>query len=88
MRLSGRTSRDCRLAAGKVGFRICPQDPADLALYAKLYQRPWSQEDACFGNRGNHFGSYQTEFIRAFILPILRGGEPSFPPAVLLEPQR
>lgn len=85
MRMLGRTSRDCRTAAGKVAFRICVQEPEDWSLYAKLYQRGWSPDDAAFGNRGNHFGSYQPDFIRAYILPILLGGEPSFPPAVYLQ---
>jgi hypothetical protein len=85
MRLLGRTSRDCARAGGKVGFRVCVQDPEDMALYTKLYQRAWTRDDVVFGNRGNHYGNYQPDFIRYVILPTLRGGEPGVPPAVYVD---
>jgi pimeloyl-ACP methyl ester carboxylesterase len=84
MRLLGRTTRECSDAGGRIGFRVCKQFPEDLALYAKLYQRGWTRDDIVFGNKGNHYGNYQPDFIRTQILPVMRGAEPSFPPAVYL----
>jgi pimeloyl-ACP methyl ester carboxylesterase len=85
LRLQGIFDRECAVAGGRVGFRVCVECPEDLALYAKLYQRPWTPCDRMYGNTGNHYGNYQPDFIRTQILPVLLGGEPGFPPAVCAE---
>jgi pimeloyl-ACP methyl ester carboxylesterase len=56
-------------AAGRVGFD--PPATADACLAARLRQYPWSAEVAATGNRGEHSGSLQPTYLRAFVLPLL-----------------
>jgi pimeloyl-ACP methyl ester carboxylesterase len=58
-------------AAGRVGFQVHNECPGDDVLYAKLRQHPWDRSLAWTGNRGGHYGSYQPEFLQAFVLPLL-----------------
>jgi pimeloyl-ACP methyl ester carboxylesterase len=58
-------------AAGRTAFQPQIQSPADAALYAKLRQHPWDPCLAWTGNHGGHYGDYQPEFLRAFVLPLL-----------------
>lgn len=69
-------------AAGLVGFRPVGSAPEDLALYSKLRQYPWHQGLSFTGNCGGHYGSYQPDFLRNFVLPLLQPN----PPATLVPP--
>jgi hypothetical protein len=52
------------------------QCPADAALYAKLRQHPWRHSVEWTGNHGGHYGGYQPEFLRCFVLPLLTPPQP------------
>src|SRR5262249_51249392 len=82
MRLLGSMSKDCIQASGKVGFRVYIENAEDPALYAKLYQRGWTPSDIVFGNRGNHYGNYQPDFLRAVMIPVMLGAEPAIPSTI------
>lgn len=69
-------------AAGLVGFRPVGNAPEDLALYSKLRQYPWHPGLSFTGNCGGHYGSYQPDFLRNFVLPLLQAN----PPATLAPP--
>lgn len=56
--------------AGRCGF-IQHLDPDEPDLAAKLIQHPWHPSDGNLGNSGGHFGSYQPDFLRARVLPLL-----------------
>ena len=58
-------------AAGRVGFRPRAECPDDLALFARLRQHPWHPCVAWTGNRGGHYGSYEQEFLKAYVVPLL-----------------
>jgi hypothetical protein len=58
-------------AAGKIGFQPILGEPGDEALYAKLREYPWEPSLTWTGHTGGHFGSYQPNFLRAFVLPLL-----------------
>lgn len=59
-------------AAGRVGFRLPPATcPEDTVLYARLRQHPWEASVAWTGNDGGHFGSHNTAFLRAYVVPLL-----------------
>jgi pimeloyl-ACP methyl ester carboxylesterase len=58
-------------AAGRVGFCVPGDCPADAALYANLRQHPWDPGQAWTGNRGGHYGGYQPVFLRTAVLPLL-----------------
>jgi hypothetical protein len=57
--------------AGRFGFRPIVETPEDAACYARLRQHPWQPEWEWTGNSGGHYGCYQPEFLRFFILPLL-----------------
>jgi pimeloyl-ACP methyl ester carboxylesterase len=59
-------------AAGLVGFRPPPLSPEELPLLNRLHQHPWEPSMIMNGNRGGHYGSYEPEFLRAYIIPLLR----------------
>lgn len=59
-------------AAGRVGFRCYGDTPEDATLYARLHQHAWHPCIEWTGNHGGHYGAYQREHLRAFILPLLR----------------
>lgn len=64
-------------AAGRTGFQPQIQNPEDAILYAKLRQHPWNPCLAWTGNSGGHYGGYQPEFLRAYVLPLLDESGPS-----------
>jgi hypothetical protein len=70
--LMGTTDRCWSKAAGKNGFQPIIAGPEDEALYAKLRQYPWNPSLMWTGHKGGHYGSYQPEFLRVFVLPLLR----------------
>jgi pimeloyl-ACP methyl ester carboxylesterase len=57
--------------AGRFGFQPVVQSPEDAACYSRLRQHPWEPEWEWAGNSGGHYGCYQPEFLRQFILPLL-----------------
>jgi pimeloyl-ACP methyl ester carboxylesterase len=61
-------------AAGRVGFQVAANSPADAILYSRLRQHPWHPSVAWTGNRGGHYGGYQVDFLRAYVLPLLKPG--------------
>ncbi len=67
----GTSDRACRTAAGRHGFTPVVSSPADAALYAGLRQHPWDAAAARVGHDGGHFGSTQSGFLRAYVLPLL-----------------
>jgi len=60
-------------AAGRVGFEAPAIAGEDGALYAKLRQYPWNPNQAWSGNFGGHYGAYQQNYLKAFVLPLLHG---------------
>lgn len=70
----GTTDRQFCHAAGRVGFRI-PADAtaADVEAYERLREIPWSRELRRYGHHGGHTGWAGVPFLRAHLLPILRG---------------
>jgi pimeloyl-ACP methyl ester carboxylesterase len=71
MRMFGTTEEGCRIAAGRVGFASVLEDAGDVALYSRLRQHPWDPSVTWTGNDGGHFGGFQPEFLRAYVLPLL-----------------
>jgi pimeloyl-ACP methyl ester carboxylesterase len=67
----GTADRRWTSASGRYGFQV-PPEGADASLYSKLYQRSWQPGDMQLGNLGGHYGSYQPEFLRAYIVPLLQ----------------
>jgi hypothetical protein len=77
--LAGTTDRYWSVGAGKVGFRPIINSPEDAALYARLRQYPWDCSLSWTGHHGGHYGSYQPEFMRVFVVPLLLGTSPREP---------
>jgi pimeloyl-ACP methyl ester carboxylesterase len=71
MRIVGTADRACRVAAGQYGFTPVGTCPEDAALYGRLRQHPWDVVVAWTGHDGGHYGSNQTGFLRAYVLPLL-----------------
>ncbi len=71
MWLVGTADRSCRTAAGQHGFRPVVEHPGDPALYARLRQHPWHAAVQWTGHDGGHYGSNQSAFLRAYVLPLL-----------------
>jgi pimeloyl-ACP methyl ester carboxylesterase len=71
MRLVGTAEGGCRTAAGQCGFTPVLACPADVTLYGKLRQHPWDPVVAWSGHDGGHYGSNQSTFLRAYVLPLL-----------------
>jgi pimeloyl-ACP methyl ester carboxylesterase len=80
--LAGTVDQEGAVAGGLVGFR--PHDGSDdaaIALYRdKLVQHMWWPGDAILGNPGDHLGTTNPLFIRAHLVPIIRGPDAK-PPA-------
>jgi pimeloyl-ACP methyl ester carboxylesterase len=74
MRIFGTTERDCRVAAGRVGFKAIVCSPTDAVLYDRLRQHPWDRSVAWTGHHGGHHGNLEPRFLRAYVLPLLGGG--------------
>jgi len=85
MRLMKGMSRECSVAAGRVGYRMIADTDEDIALYSKLHQRAWTPDDRATGNLGGHYGNYQPDFLRQEVMPLLRGAEPTGPAAIEFE---
>jgi pimeloyl-ACP methyl ester carboxylesterase len=73
MRIVGTADRRCRTAAGQYGFTPVIDAPGDAALYQRLRQHPWDPMVAWSGHEGGHYGSNQTGYLRAYVLPLLAG---------------
>jgi pimeloyl-ACP methyl ester carboxylesterase len=69
--LAGTADRHWTTAAGRRGFPLWACCGEDAALFLKLRQYPWNPSLSCVGHRGGHYGSYQPDFLRAFVLPLL-----------------
>jgi hypothetical protein len=70
-RLVGCADRRYCGASGRCGFSLLVETPADEHLLERLHQHPWQPEDRLLGNNGGHYGAYQTEYLRARVLPAL-----------------
>lgn len=79
-RFLGTTDRNLRPAAGRVGFQINANCPADAQLYSKLRQHPWHACVAWSGNPGGHYGAYQPGFLRAYVFPLIFNPDSGTPP--------
>jgi pimeloyl-ACP methyl ester carboxylesterase len=60
-------------ASGRCGFSLRVESPEDAQLLERLHQHPWQPEDRQLGNNGGHYGAYQTEYLKARVLPVLLG---------------
>jgi hypothetical protein len=60
-------------ASGRYGFSLRVESPEDANLLERLHQHPWQSEDRQLGNCGGHYGAYQTEYLKARVLPVLLG---------------
>jgi pimeloyl-ACP methyl ester carboxylesterase len=60
-------------AAGRIGFETPATTGEDGVLYAKLRQYPWNPNQAWSGNLGGHYGAYQQNYLRAYVLPLFHG---------------
>jgi hypothetical protein len=63
-------------AAGRVGFDTSRNSPSDPLLLARLRQHPWDRSANWTGNVGNHSGTLQPGFLKAYVLPLLTEPEP------------
>jgi pimeloyl-ACP methyl ester carboxylesterase len=71
MSVVGTSDRGCRVAAGQYGFTHVITDEADAALYTRLHQHAWDPAVLWSGNNGGHYGSIRTDFLRAYVLPLV-----------------
>jgi pimeloyl-ACP methyl ester carboxylesterase len=69
----GSSDRGCRTAAGQYGFKPVVESVGDGELYAKLRQHPWEPGVQWTGNDGGHYGYNRTDFLGAYVLPLLAG---------------
>jgi hypothetical protein len=75
----GTTDRAFSSSAGRLGFRRpAGLSSADTAAYDRLREVRWSPELRAFGHSGGHTGWAKPTFLRAHLLPLLRG-EPLLP---------
>jgi pimeloyl-ACP methyl ester carboxylesterase len=72
MLIVGTADGASRTAAGRCGFTPIITSPADAALYTKLRQHPWDETVEWTGHSGGHYGSNNAEFLRAYVLPLLK----------------
>lgn len=70
VRIVGTAEGGCRTAAGRVGFSPVIHSHTDALLYTRLRQHPWDPVVRWSGNSGGHTGNYETEFLRAYVLPL------------------
>ncbi|HEY7327317.1 MAG TPA: alpha/beta hydrolase [Gemmataceae bacterium] len=70
--IAGTADRRLAAASGRVGFTPILCCPGDEQLYTKLRVHPWDPSVEWTGNRGNHYGTLEPDFMRAYILPLLR----------------
>jgi pimeloyl-ACP methyl ester carboxylesterase len=69
--LLGTSDRHWDTSSGRQGFQV-PTEGEDFQLFTKLYQRGWQPGDVQLGNLGGHYGTYQPEFLRTHIVPLLQ----------------
>lgn len=55
--------------AGRYGFTL-HSDPADEPLGSKLRQHRWEPDHRTHGHDGQHYGCYQPDHLRRFVLPL------------------
>lgn len=70
--LVGTSDRQWGPAAGRVGFEPPCGCPGDEALLRRLRQHPWDWCVVWAGNWGGHYGAYRPQYMRAYVLPLLR----------------
>jgi len=58
-------------AAGRVGFQPPALCPNEIALAGRLRQHPWEPGLGWSGNEGEHAGSLQPAYLKAYVLPLL-----------------
>jgi pimeloyl-ACP methyl ester carboxylesterase len=58
-------------AAGRNGFTPLITGDQDALLYEKLRQHCWNRSVEWTGNHGGHYGAYQQNYLKAYILPLL-----------------
>ena len=57
--------------AGQIGFEPIIESEADAQLYEKLRLIPWDPAFESAGNGGGHYGGYQPEFLKDYVLPLM-----------------
>jgi hypothetical protein len=62
--------------AGRKGFRPTLDTAADAELYNRLRQYNWDPSWSWTGHSGGHYGNNRTEFLRAYVVPLLLGAPP------------
>jgi pimeloyl-ACP methyl ester carboxylesterase len=67
----GTADRRWSAASGRVGFCPILTCPGDEMLYSKLRVHPWDCSVTWTGNLGNHYGTLQQGYMRAYVLPLL-----------------
>jgi hypothetical protein len=60
-------------AAGRMGFSVPDHFGEGAQVYGKLRQYPWNPNQAWSGNFGGHYGTYQQNYLRAYVLPLFHG---------------
>ncbi len=76
-RIFGTIDRIKTVSAGLVGFRRPALGDAEReASYRKLRQVRWSMEMATTGYLGGHVGPDNPAFLRKYVVPLLRVGDP------------
>jgi pimeloyl-ACP methyl ester carboxylesterase len=70
--IAGTADRRLAAASGRVGFTPILVCPGDEQLYAKLRVHPWDPCVAWTGHGGGHYGTLEPDFMRAYVLPLLR----------------
>jgi pimeloyl-ACP methyl ester carboxylesterase len=71
MTIVGTADHGCRTAAGRYGFIPIVECPGDGELYARLRQHPWHAAVQWSGHDGGHYGNNRSDFLRAYVLPLL-----------------
>lgn len=71
----GTSDRRWTASSGRYGFEV-PAQCGDGHWYGKLFQRAWMPPDAELGNYGGHYGNYQPNFLRSYIIPLLQPASP------------
>jgi pimeloyl-ACP methyl ester carboxylesterase len=62
--------RSSTRTAGRYGFTVTSGDDADQPLWSKLRQHRWKPELWPLGHDGEHYGAYQPDHLRRFVLPL------------------